>query len=134
MKKIFAVAVMTAAVASPAVLAGSAGAGPGGNGATTMGTLASSITFDRASMGVTLDPSEQELHGGEIRVLDPGTAGSILLSLEQALQVFNTLLEIQGSRVSADGSVVASVITLPDGRGGTVMVNRGTGKVTVISS
>ena len=49
-------------------------------------------------------------------------------------EIFNTLQAAPGSRVSSDGNVIASVITLPDGRGGTVLVNRSTGKLTVISS
>lgn len=134
MKKIFAAAVMTAAFASPAVLAGSAGAGPAGNGATTIGTLTSSMTFDRASSGLALGPSEQELFGGEVGILNPGTVASIFLSLESALAIFNTLQAAEGSRVSSDGSVISSVVTLPDGRGGTILVNRSTGRLTVITT
>lgn len=113
--------------------AGSAGAGPGGNGAVAIGTVASSITFDRALAGVVLMENERRLLGSAADALAPGTFGQLLIDAERIEALFNQAAAANGSRVSEDGQVALVTVTLVGGRGASVMVNRGTRKVTLIS-
>lgn len=130
MKRIL--AVLALSLPALAAQAGSAGAGPGGNGAVTIGTLASSVTFDLASAGVPLRPNERELLGSASETLPPGVAGQLLLGADKIEDIFARVSGASDARISPDGQVATSTVTLADGRGAVVMVNRGTRKVTLI--
>ena len=131
MKKIL--AVLTLSLLAPIAHAGSAGAGPGGNGSVMIGTLGSSITFDFAFDGVVLEANERGVSGSASGTLRPGTAGQLLLAPEQLGGVFDAVRNSEGAILSDDGEVASNAVLLADGRAGLILVNRGTGKITLIS-
>lgn len=116
----------------PVVHAGSAGAGPGGNGAVTVGTVASSITLDLALGGTSLSAAELEVAGTLSSAIDPGRAGRITVEPTSMATVFELVQNATGSLTSTDGNVVSVSVELANNGSGVLIVNRATGQATLI--
>lgn len=93
--------------------AGDRGAGPGGTGSLAAGTLTAPETLSAAFFGTT----------------EPGKAGTVRISAEQAREIFDYLSQQAGAVVS--GTSAAADGTFPGGGGFRISVDTAAGTLNI---